>query len=276
MNPPDDASWQEALTHVPGAGSGQAVRVRSLAGGTANSTYRVQTREGVFVVRLHEPRSEDLGVDRKREAVLHAVAAAAGLASRILAADPRGCYLVTEFLHGTPWGAVDLEREPRLRQLAQTLCKLHALPVPDVPRLDLAGLLDRHVEWIAAQEQGAAQELRPRLARAHEILASQARAERPQCIIHGDLAFTNLIGSRTLRLIDWEYAAVGDPLADLACLLAYYPQLAPHGAMLLEQCGLAGAVPLDALESLAWVYRLASDLWYRRLALARHHPPPAH
>jgi thiamine kinase len=276
MTLPDSSAWQEALAHVPGAGSGREVRVRALAGGTANSTYRVQTREGVFVVRLHEPYSEDLGVDRKREAVLHAAAAAAGLASRILAADPQGCYLVTEFLQGTPWDAADLTREPRLRQLARTLCELHALPAPEVPRLDLARLLDRHVEQIAAREEGMAQELQPRLARAHEILASQAQAGRPECIIHGDLTYTNLIGSRPLRLIDWEYAAVGDPLADLACLLAYYPQLAPHGEMLLEHCGLAGSVRLAVLENLAWVYRLASDLWYRRLALARHHRPPAH
>lgn len=276
MNPADSTAWPDALAQVPGAGGGGDLVVAPLAGGTANTTLRVQTRQGVFVVRLHEPRTLDLGVDRRREAVLHAAAAAAGLASRVLAADPQGRYLVTEFLGGSPWSAADLQDETRLRELAQTLGKLHALPAPEVPPLDLASLLERHATWIAAQDEPAAQGLLPRVARARDILARQADAGRPACIIHGDLSVSNLIGSRPLRLIDWEYAAVGDPLADLACLLAYYPQLLPHAAILLQGCGLAGTVRLAVLENLAWVYALVSDLWQRRLALARHHQPPAH
>ncbi len=42
------------------------------------------------------------------------------------------------------------------------------------------------------------------------------------------------------------------------------------------QCGLADTASLPALEELAGIYRLVSNLWYRRLALARRHLPPAH
>ena len=52
-----------------------------------------------------------------------------------------------------------------------------------------------------------------------------------------------MIGTRPPRLIDWEYAAVGDPLIDLACLLAYYPQVLPHGA---DCCCKAAASPGSA------------------------------
>ena len=78
------------------------------------------------------------------------------------------------------------------------------------------------------------------------------------------------------RLIDWEYAAVADPLMDLACLVAYYPPVLVHGTALLRRSGLPGSVTLPVLEDLAGVYRLLSNLWYRRLELARRHPPPAH
>ncbi|HEY1900379.1 MAG TPA: phosphotransferase [Steroidobacteraceae bacterium] len=276
MNPGHTGPWEDALAHVPGAQSGADLRVRPLAGGTTNATFRVETREGTFVVRLHEPYTLDLGVDRRREAVLHAAAAAAGLASRILAADPQGRYLVTEFLTTSTWRAADLADESRLRQLAQTLGELHALPAPEMPPLDLARLLDHHIAQIAAQDGAVTQELLSQVTHARDILARQADAGRPACIIHGDLTHSNLMGTEPLRLIDWEYAAVGDPLADLACLLAYYPRVLPQGALLLQQCGLAGSAPLEALEDLAWVYRLISDLWYRRLALARLHRPPAH
>jgi thiamine kinase len=276
VNLPNSAVWQEALAQVPGAEAGAPVEVRPLAGGTTNATFRVQTRQGAFVVRLHEPYSLDLGVDRKREAVLHAAAARAGLASRILAADPKGRFLVTEFLDGASWRAADLEEETRVELLAQSLRELHCVPVPEVPPLDLRALLERHGALIAVQNAAAAQELAPQLARAREILTRQAHAGRPACIIHGDLSLENVIGADRPRFIDWEYAAVADPLADLACLAAYYPRVLMHGARLLQGCGLSDSASLPALEELAWVYRLLSSLWYRRLKLARRHPPPAH
>ena len=276
MNLLHSAAWREALGQVPGAASVGEVQIQTLAGGTNNSTFRVQTRQGAFVVRLHEPFSADLGVDRRREAVLHAAAANAGLASRVLTADPQGRYLVTEFLDGTPWQASDMDDESRLEALAQTLAQLHGLPAPAVPALDLSALLERHVTQIAAQDAVAARNLLPQLARARDILATQAAAKRPACIVHGDLTHSNVIGPDHPKLIDWEYAAVGDPLADLACLVAYYPGVLRHGAMLLRACGLSCRASLAALEELAWVYHLLSKLWYRRLALARRHLPPAH
>lgn len=276
MNLPHGAIWREALAHVPGAQGGGDVAVQALAGGSANATFRVQTRQGVFVVRLHEPYTLDLGVDRRREAGLHAAAAAAGLASRVLAADPDGRYLVTEFLEGAPWLEADLEDASRLTALAQTLSELHGLPAPRVPPLDAGALLERHLAQIIAADATEAQDLVPQVARAHDILARQAAAGRPACIIHGDLSHANIIGQDRPKLIDWEYAAVADPLVDLACLVAYYPQVLAHGDALLARCAMVGSASLVDLEDLARVYRLLSNLWYRRLALARRHPPPAH
>ncbi len=276
MNLPTGVAWQEALAQVPGAASGADIKVQPLAGGTTNATFRVQTPAGRFVVRLHEPYALDLGVDRKREALLQAAAAAAGLASRVLAADPGGRYLVTEFLDCAPWRAADFADENRLWTLAQTLRELHALPAPQVSRLELRELLERHLTQIAAQDAAAAQDLRPQVARALGILARQADAGRAACIVHGDLSHANVIGTDPPRLIDWEYAAVADPLTDLACLAAYYPPVLAHGSTLLRRCGLPGSVTLPVLEDLAWVYSLLSNLWYRRLELARRHPPPAH
>lgn len=275
MTPSDTEVWQQALARVPGATTGRC-DVQVLTGGTENATYRVQTGQGVFVVRLHAPYVLDLGVDRRREAVLHGAAAAAGLASRILAADPQGRYLVTQFLEGAPWQATDFDDAARLQALAHTLKALHALPAPAVPQLDLDALLQRHVTQLAAQDAAAVQDLLLPVARARHVLARLGDAGRSPCIIHGDLTHSNVIGSGAPQLIDWEYAAVTDPLTDLACLVAYYPRVLGHGAELLRQCGLDESASLPELEELAGVYRLLSNLWYRRLALARRHPRPAH
>ena len=48
-------------------------------------------------------------------------------------------------------------------------------------------------------------------------------ADRPLAILHHDLHASNLIDSgRGLMLIDWECAAVADPLLDIACILSYH------------------------------------------------------
>ncbi len=160
--------------------------------------------------------------------------------------------------------------------LAQTLAELHALPAPRVAPIDLLALVKRHVTHIAQQDLTAARDLAPQVERAAQILARSADAGRAACIVHGDLTHSNIIGAGEPQLIDWEYAAVTDPLADVACLAAYYPQVLADAPQLLRRCGLPQTVKPSELEDLASVYRLLSSLWYQRLALARRHPPPAH
>ena len=57
------------LAALPGCERGaQPLATAPLTGGTANETYRVQTRAGSFVVRFNDPGGAVLGVDRRRAA----------------------------------------------------------------------------------------------------------------------------------------------------------------------------------------------------------------
>ncbi len=257
---PQGPLWDEVLAQLPGEVAG-TVRL----GGTANSTWRVETRQGVFVVRLHDGWADPAGVDRRREAQLHAVAASAGLAPGIVAADPAGRFLITEFIDGRLWTASDMTRVESLRRVARQLRTLHTLPPPAVVGWDLGLLLASHAQRLAAAASDAEAQLAPLLERAHAILAQVAAAGRPPCIIHNDMNHTNLVGPEPV-LLDFEYAAVADPLSDLASLLAYYPGAQPHLPLLLLESGL-GRVPAAQLMDLAWVYILVSWLWYRRYEL---------
>ena len=133
----------------------------------------------------------------------------------------------------------------------------------------LEPLLQHHLTRAVEANPAEAARLTPLVRRAESILAaSNADGARNTTIIHNDLHHSNLIGSsHRLRLVDWEYAAVADPLYDLACLLAYYPQAEPHAAPLLEVTGLAVRASIDELTDIAWVYVLLSYLWYRTRGL---------
>ena len=64
-----------------------------------------------------------------------------------------------------------------------------------------------------------------------------------------------------LWLLDWEYAQLADPLYDVACVLAYYPQAQPHADELAGGAGLTGAGVAARLEAAMRVYDGLSELW---------------
>jgi thiamine kinase len=258
----------EALACVPGWEPGaKTLEIAPLAGGTANCAYRVRTRLGEFVLRLHEPQSTLLGVNRTSELALHAAAARAGIAPPLVGVDPAGRFLITEYSHGSPWRADDMADATHLQRLAGRLQQLHTLPAPSVASYEPARLLRAHAERVSQADPTAAPLLMPWVHRAEGILEDCALAGRRPSIIHNDLHHSNILqaGSQ-IYLIDWEYAAVADPLFDLACLLAYYPAAAPHAQLLLDEIGLPGTA-LTPLYEVAWLYMLLSYLWYRVLAL---------
>jgi aminoglycoside phosphotransferase (APT) family kinase protein len=241
--------------------------ITRLTGGTANETYRLDTRAGSFVVRFNDAGGAALGVDRRREALLHDSAARAGLAPRLLASDPGRRFLVTEYLDGAVWREEDMSDPVQLARLAGRLRLLHSLPAPQVPAFDPALLLSRHLERIAVVDPAAAADLGPLLARALRVLAEARQACRPECIVHGDVHHSNVVQGGELYLLDFEYAAVTDPLFDLACLTAYYPRACRHANLLLTESGLGPETTAEMLREVTWLYTLLSYLWYRAYRL---------
>jgi thiamine kinase-like enzyme len=83
-------------------------------------------------------------------------------------------------------------------------------------------------------------------------------------MVHGDLTAGNLLGRESLRLIDWEYAQVADPVFDLAAVLVYQPAARTHAQRLARACGqelalrdgrLRSAVQIH--DALYWLWRMA-------------------
>jgi thiamine kinase len=260
---------EHVLAHVPGFSVGGTAWAERLPGGTVNRSFRVATDAGLFVARIHDAAAAALGADHEREAKLHAAAASAGLAPALLHVDPLHRFMIMEHVPGPTWTDADLGRPERIRQLGSTLHALHSVAPPDVTPFDIGASIERlHGRLCAAlPDEGA--ELSPFIDRARAALQMSDSARRPAVVIHNDLHHTNLMGGADrLVLLDWEYAAVTDPLIDLACLLAYYPQAAAHAGVLLDASRLAGEVSPAMLAAATWLCVLVSYFWYRVRRLA--------
>jgi aminoglycoside phosphotransferase (APT) family kinase protein len=258
-----------ALARIPGCETGLPPEaVSALPGGSVNKSFRVDTRAGSFVVRLNNAVGAVLGANHARELQLHSAAAVAGVAPELIHADRAERFMIMRYAPGTVWQASAFSDRRRLRELGATLFTLHAIVPPAVAPFDLAALLRGHAAHLidaVPAERGLLESL---MDRADASFAQCASAGRGATIVHNDLCHLNLIQGARLYLIDWEYAAVADPIFDLACVLAYYPQAEPYTPELLDATRLAGRVSLAELLSARFLFILLSFLWYRRRRLS--------
>jgi aminoglycoside phosphotransferase (APT) family kinase protein len=228
------------------------------------------------VARLSEAPDAWLAPDRSVERRLHSIAAEAGIAPSIVSADER--WLITRYISGRLWMERDFARPECLARLGETLRRLHQLPAPEQGRIDLLAALEAYVERLdleeGGSEGGALAEGGLRGGALAEYLDSAAAAwrvsgadARPLAILHHDLHASNLIDSdQGLILIDWECAAVSDPLLDVACILSYHEPARPYAPLLLGHAGL-GTVTSRQLAAAIWLFDLHTYLWYRERRL---------
>ncbi len=177
-----------------------------LGGGITNHNFRVETAGGVFVLRIGGKDTELLGIDRSVEHGASLVAAALGVGPEVVAfVEPEGC-LVTRFIAGEV-GKVDPVRAGR------TLRVVHDGP-PIPGRFESFRVVEAYRETAVAHGVCVPDAYERAHGLAREIEERRGSPRAQPC--HNDLLNANFIddGSR-LRIVDWEYAGMGDPYFDL-------------------------------------------------------------
>jgi thiamine kinase-like enzyme len=193
---------------------GRTARVEVLGGGITNRNFKVTLDDGAYVLRIGGKDTELLGIDRRVEHEASLAAAAVGVGPEVVAfVEPEG-YLVTRFIEGEVVEPDALREPEALRRIAQSLRAVHAGP-PIAARFDPF----RVVEAYAATAAIHGVSVPPTYEQARETaaLVERARGPVPERPCHNDLLTANLIDDgRRIRIVDWEYAGMGDVFFDLA------------------------------------------------------------
>lgn len=262
------------LARIPGCESGAAplaVRVLS-GGGWLNRCVAITTPEGCFVLRLRLVEGVRPGADGAQELRCQRLAASRGLAPSILDAAPDARWVLMEHVEGPMWTRADLADATKLEVLGRRLAEVHELSPRDVATLDVAPIVEGQAAMILGRNPAAAG-LVDRHRRAAAVIAARLGASRlPAVLNHGDLSAANLLGPSPM-LVDWEYAQRADPVYDIACLLAYYPELDLRLPRLLGAAGLDGPECAERLEVHRALFTVLNELW--REAQGSHHGDPA-
>jgi thiamine kinase-like enzyme len=187
-----------------------------LSGGITNRNYRATLGGKDYVIRVPGKDTSLLGIDRQAECEANRAAAEIGIAAPVAAmlSDPQA--IVTDFIEGRAMDPGELRDGEALAGAAEALRTMHAAP-PISAEFDSFRIVEEYervarglgVEIPSAYEDAHAH--------AEEIEAALSGDEHEPVPCHNDLLAANFIwdGLR-VRIVDWEYAGMGDRYFDLA------------------------------------------------------------
>ncbi len=188
------------------------------------------------------------------------VAAAAGLAPRVINAALDGSWLLMDFIDAPLWTEQQL-LSGGVERLGERLAWLHSLPVPGaIPIVDTVEIAAGYLRQLGAADTAAAEPYLPLLARVQDLSSAMEGMAARAVLNHGDLQLANMLGPEPL-FIDWEYAQVVDPTYDIACLLTYYPSLEPQLGRLMSSAGLSSLAEQAVLALQRERFACLNQLW---------------
>jgi aminoglycoside phosphotransferase (APT) family kinase protein len=284
-----------AATAVPGLLSG-GTTAGLVPGGRSNLTY-VLTDGDTRVILRRPPLGHVLATahDMSREhRMLAALTPTSVPVPRPLAlcddADVTGApvYLMT-YVEGrvvrTAEDAADLDLEARARvsrAMTDVLADLHGID-PDAAGLAgfgrPEGFMERQVRRWGKQLDASRSRDLPGIEDLRAELAASVPASSGVAVVHGDYRLDNLLVAgpgepdalRVRAVLDWEMATLGDPLADVGLLLAYWDTLSRVPNQVSRGMGEAAGFPSGTTLAEWYAERRGADLaplpWYEAFGL---------
>lgn len=190
-----------------------------LDGGITNRNYRVEFGGKPYVIRVPGEHTELLGIDRDAEWAAACAAARAGVGPPVRAMLEDPPLLVTVFVDGRHVTEDDLREPALLARLAGSLQAMHS----SGEQLPATFSAFRLVESYAHTARSHGVEPPDGYEAAHDSAKRIEKALRgpthEPVPCHNDLVAANLIrDGDELRIVDWEYAGMGDRWFDLGNL----------------------------------------------------------
>lgn len=248
----------EALQVVPEI-AGRDVTLTALSGGITNRNFLIELRGEPerYVLRLAGNDTHLLGISREVEHAATVAAARVGVGPEVTAFIRDGGYLVTRFIIGSSVSDEAVHRPATIRRVADSIRRIH-----DGPAIPGLFIPLRIVEAYRALAQSRGVPIPP------EYAVAQAAGRRIELAFladpielrpcHNDLLNGNFIDDgKRIRIVDWEYAGMGDPFFDLGNFSANHGLTIEEDAILLAAYD-RGPVRPERLARLS-LMRVVSD-----------------
>jgi thiamine kinase-like enzyme len=188
------------------------LEIEPLGGGITNHNFVVRVDGKAYVLRIAGADTELLGIDRAAEHEAARTAATLGVGPEVV--DFVEGSLITCFVEGGIVPVEEIRGPGCLREVAGLLRRIHEGPAFPA-RFDSFRVVETYRETAEAHGVRIPPQYAEAKARAGEI--ERTLGARPEQPCHNDLLNANFIRSPDgIRIVDWEYAGMGDRFFDLA------------------------------------------------------------
>jgi len=192
---------------------GRRANVTVLGGGITNHNFKVEVDGTAYVLRMGGAKTGLLGIDRAVEHAASLRAEEIGIGPPVADFVASEGWLVTRFIEGRPIAVEEMRSASTLPRVAEALRKLHsARAIPG--RFDSFAVVDLY----RSEAEANGVQIPKEFARAREVAGRIKAARGPQPLVpcHNDLLNANFLDDGAIRIVDWEYAGMGDRFFDLA------------------------------------------------------------
>ncbi len=204
------------LQRIPQLASAENIEITELTGGITNKNYKITANGESFVLRMGGNETKFLGINRAVEYECSRLASQIGVAPEPIAfISPEG-FILARFISGKGMSAEEIGTEENIKRVLESMKAYHALEkfpgffspfrVAEEYRKTAESFnvqLPAKMDWY--------------LEKSNEIeKAMYAREPLTLRPCHNDLLNGNFIDDGTrIRILDWEYAGMGDIFFDL-------------------------------------------------------------
>ena len=205
----------EAAAAVERLWPGLTAGIAALSGGITNRNYRVDVGGSSYVLRIGGKDTDLLGIDRTTEHEACLRAAEIGVGPEVVEFVEAQGWLVTRFIVGRAVPPEEVRTPEGIRRVANAVRKIHgAATIP--------GWFDAHAVVEAYRDEAVRHgvPIPAEFAEAKSVSEQirSARGPQPGVPCHNDLLNANFLDDGEIRVVDWEYAGMGDRFFDLANL----------------------------------------------------------
>lgn len=212
----------QAIARVPFLKDRNDIRTSELKGGITNKNYKVEAGGKAYMLRITGESTDVLGINRATEHAANQAAGLLGVAPEVLYfIEPEG-YLVTRFIRGKRIPPDEMVKPYNIRRVVRKLRLFHTRAPELQGEFNVFRRVD-HLTEISRQHNCKFpfdfDWIRGKMREVEETLKKSPHKPTP---CHCDLLNLNFLDEETpgeigeVRILDWEYAGMGDIFFDLS------------------------------------------------------------
>lgn len=233
--------------------------IECLKAGMTNRSFLFRIKGKAYICRIPGEGTEKL-IDRRAEGESYRAIAPLGLAEELIYFNPENGYKISVYYEDAR--SADPESEADLRACMEVLKKLHRAPCRVSQRFDLGERIAFYESLCLEKGEIPFLDYAEVREKMNRLLSWIHGLQRPETLSHIDPVYANfLFTGEGIRLIDWEYAGMADPLIDFAMATIYAEKDFAYAKRLLDYYGDTD-VPRERAEQLVIAYMaLGGFLW---------------